>query len=155
MQQLHHQPSGESSSAASASAPTSTSAAAAVEHNQADVIFAQQMIPHHRQAVDMSDMLLAQQGIDPRVVNLANQTSAAQGPEIQTMQGWLTTWGGPTPTSSAAATRNMDMRAGSSRPSGSERAATGHFVRPADGLHPNGRLQDFRILLEVTPRSPL
>jgi uncharacterized protein (DUF305 family) len=58
-------------------------------------MFAQHMIPHHQQAIEMSDMLLGKQGIDPRVVQLANQIKAAQGPEIQQMQGWLTEWGTP------------------------------------------------------------
>jgi uncharacterized protein (DUF305 family) len=42
--------------------PTTTPAAEA--HNQADVMFASHMIPHHQQAIEMSDMLLAKQGID-------------------------------------------------------------------------------------------
>jgi uncharacterized protein (DUF305 family) len=84
-------PAGHSSSAAAA--PTSSAAAEA--HNDADVMFAQHMIPHHRQAVEMSDMLLAKQGIDPRIIELAKQIKAAQGPEIQQMQGWLTQWGTP------------------------------------------------------------
>jgi uncharacterized protein (DUF305 family) len=74
---------------------TSASASAAEAHNDADVMFAQHMIPHHQQAVEMSDMLLAKQGIDPRVTQLANQIKAAQGPEIQQMQGWLKQWGNP------------------------------------------------------------
>ena len=41
----------------------------------------------------MSDMILAKQGIDPRVIDLANQIKAAQGPEIAQMQGWLQQWG--------------------------------------------------------------
>jgi uncharacterized protein (DUF305 family) len=76
--------------------PTTTTSAAAEAHNQADVTFAQHMIPHHQQAVEMSDMILAKQGIDPRVVELANQIKAAQGPEIEQMQGWLQEWGQPT-----------------------------------------------------------
>jgi uncharacterized protein (DUF305 family) len=84
----------EHGTASSATAPPSTTAAAEA-HNDADVMFAQQMIPHHTQAVEMSDTLLAKQGIDPRVVELANQIKAAQGPEIQQMQGWLTQWGTP------------------------------------------------------------
>jgi uncharacterized protein (DUF305 family) len=64
-------------------------------HNDADVMFAQHMIPHHQQAIEMSDMLLAKQGIDPRVTELAKQIKAAQGPEIQQMQGWLAQWGNP------------------------------------------------------------
>jgi uncharacterized protein (DUF305 family) len=51
------------------------------------------MIPHHQQAVEMSDMLLAKEGIDPRVVSLAEQIKAAQAPEIETMRGWLNDWG--------------------------------------------------------------
>lgn len=65
-------------------------------HNGADVEFAQAMIPHHQQAVEMSDMLLAKQDIDPRVVSLAREIKAAQGPEITQMQGWLQAWGLPT-----------------------------------------------------------
>ena len=43
----------------------------------------------------MSEIILAKQGIDPRVVDLAKQIKAAQGPEIETMQGWLKQWGMP------------------------------------------------------------
>ncbi len=65
-------------------------------HNQADVTFARDMIPHHEQAIVMSDIILAKQGIDPRVTELATQIKAAQGPEIATMKQWLTQWGAPT-----------------------------------------------------------
>ncbi len=84
-------PEGHSPASSATAAPSTTAAAEA--HNDADVMFAQQMIPHHTQAVEMSDTLLAKQGIDPRVTELANQIKAAQGPEIQQMQGWLTQWG--------------------------------------------------------------
>lgn len=86
-------PAGHSSSASATAAPTTSTAAEA--HSDADVMFAQHMIPHHQQAVEMSDMVLGKQGIDPRVTELANQIKAAQGPEIQLMQGWLTEWGTP------------------------------------------------------------
>ena len=85
-----------SPSSATASAPSSAQAstpAQASEHNQADMDFAKMMIVHHQQAVEMSDMILAKQGIDPRVLDLAKQIKAAQGPEIATMQGWLSQWG--------------------------------------------------------------
>jgi uncharacterized protein (DUF305 family) len=82
------------STAASATAAT-TPAPSAADHNQADVMFAQHMIPHHQQAIEMSDMLLAKQGVDPRVTELAKQIKSAQGPEIQQMQGWLSGWGNP------------------------------------------------------------
>ncbi|PND56153.1 DUF305 domain-containing protein [Mycobacterium sp. ENV421] len=83
---------------AASSAPStvqSSTAAPAAAHNQADMMFARMMIPHHRQAIEMSDMILAKQGIDARVVDLAKQIKAAQGPEIETMQGWLNQWGMP------------------------------------------------------------
>jgi uncharacterized protein (DUF305 family) len=73
-----------------------SSPAAAQQHNQADVTFAQHMIPHHQQAIEMSDTVLAKQGIDARVIDMANRIKAAQGPEIQQMQSWLSQWGVPT-----------------------------------------------------------
>ena len=88
-----HQMSHTSAPATASASATTTPAGEA--HNDADVMFAQHMIPHHQQAVEMSDMLLAKQGIDPRIIELAKQIKAAQGPEIQQMQGWLTQWGTP------------------------------------------------------------
>jgi uncharacterized protein (DUF305 family) len=73
-----------------------SSSATTQPHNQADVTFAQNMVPHHQQAIQMSDEILAKQGIDPRVVTLANQIKSAQGPEIQQMQTWLGQWGAAT-----------------------------------------------------------
>lgn len=78
---------------------TSTTTAAAentAAHNQADVMFAQMMIPHHSQAIEMSDMLLAEQDIPEPVTALANQIKAAQGPEIDQLTTWLGQWGQPT-----------------------------------------------------------
>ena len=74
---------------------TSQAAGASDTHNDADASFARDMIPHHEQAVVMSDLILAKQGIDPRVFELAKQIKAAQAPEIETMRGWLTQWGTP------------------------------------------------------------
>ncbi|WP_083406461.1 DUF305 domain-containing protein [Mycolicibacterium rutilum] len=77
----------------SAEASVSPSAAGSVAtHNDADVRFAQGMIPHHLQAIEMSDILLGKQGIDPEVVSLANEIKNAQAPEIEQMQGWLREW---------------------------------------------------------------
>lgn len=63
--------------------------------NAADQMFVMMMIPHHQQAIEMSDMLLAKDGIDQRVVDLAQQIKDAQGPEIELMQSWLEEWGVP------------------------------------------------------------
>ncbi len=65
--------------------------------NSADVMFAQLMIPHHQQAVQMADLAVTR-ATDPQVKQLAAQIKAAQGPEIATMTRWLTAWGMPTPT---------------------------------------------------------
>ncbi|MEV7768579.1 DUF305 domain-containing protein [Microbacterium sp. NPDC086615] len=66
---------------------------ASSDRNDADVMFASMMIPHHAQAVEMSDTLLAKDGIDERVTALAEDIKAAQQPEIDKMQGWLEGWG--------------------------------------------------------------
>ena len=75
--------------------PTGTPAAG--KHNDADVMFAAGMIPHHAQAIEMSDVVLAKDGVDPAVRDLAEQIKAAQGPEIEQMRGWLAGWGQPVP----------------------------------------------------------
>lgn len=88
-----------SSQTSAAAAPSTTGGQTEPAHNDADVTFAQGMIPHHQQAVEMSDMLLGKQGIDPAVMTLANEIKAAQGPEIEEMRGWLSDWNVPTPSS--------------------------------------------------------
>ncbi|GAB3364245.1 DUF305 domain-containing protein [Amycolatopsis echigonensis] len=70
-------------------APASSSQAG---HNAADVAFAQQMIPHHHQALEMAKMVPSRSS-DPKVVDLAGRIDRAQDPEIRQMQGWLKAWG--------------------------------------------------------------
>jgi len=70
----------------------SSSAPAAADHNAADTMFAQGMIPHHEQAVEMSEVMLKKQGIPASVTDLATRIKAAQAPEIETMTGWLKSW---------------------------------------------------------------
>ncbi len=82
-------------SPATTSATTSATDEAAA-HNDADVMFAQMMLPHHSQAIEMSDMLLAKQDIPADVTALAEQIKAAQGPEIEQLESWLGQWGEPT-----------------------------------------------------------
>ncbi|MBY0440713.1 MAG: DUF305 domain-containing protein [Mycobacteriaceae bacterium] len=79
-----------------AGSSVSSSPPGAQAHNDQDVMFAQHMMAHHQQAIQMSDTILGKQGIDPRVIELANQIKVAQGPEIQQMQTWLNQWGQPT-----------------------------------------------------------
>ncbi|MBA8796131.1 uncharacterized protein (DUF305 family) [Friedmanniella endophytica] len=89
------------------SSTAGTAAPATGAHNDADVMFAQMMIPHHRQAVEMSDMILAKSGIDHDVTALATKIKAAQAPEITMMSGWLAGWG-EDPSPSAGGMGGMD-----------------------------------------------
>lgn len=62
-----------------------------------DIAFAQSMIPHHQQAIEMADLALdPQSGASEQVQELAQQIKAAQDPEIQQMTQWLQAWGAPT-----------------------------------------------------------
>ena len=72
---------------------TTGSSSASAEFNKADVSFATDMAGHHQQAVEMSQMLLDKSDIDSRVVSLAEEIKAAQGPEIKQMRSWLSDWG--------------------------------------------------------------
>jgi uncharacterized protein (DUF305 family) len=91
----------------SASAPSTSAPASATEHNAADVTFAQMMIPHHAQAVQMSDMMLKKQDIPADVAALATKIKAAQGPEIEMMTGWLQSWNEPTQMPSGHSSHSM------------------------------------------------
>ncbi|TJY71395.1 DUF305 domain-containing protein [Arthrobacter sp. CAU 1506] len=79
------------------SAATSATSAAEVsaEHNDADTMFAQMMIPHHQQAVQMSEIMLSKEDLDPKITDLATKIKEAQGPEIERMTGMLQAWGQP------------------------------------------------------------
>src|SRR3546814_15648466 len=50
-----------------------------VDVNEADVMLAQMMIPHHQQAIEMSDILLANDAAMAEVATLAEEIKAAQG----------------------------------------------------------------------------
>lgn len=83
-----------SSSAPQSTTPSaSTSSSVSAEFNDADVMFVQMMIPHHEQAVAMSDTLLKKSGVNPELTALAEQIKAAQQPETDTMKSFLTAWG--------------------------------------------------------------
>lgn len=66
------------------------------DFNDADVVFAQSMIPHHQQAIEMADMALDPNvGASDQVRELATRIKGGQDPEIAMMTGWLTAWGQP------------------------------------------------------------
>lgn len=85
-------------SAPEVSAAASASASApAGPHNAADVTFAQQMVPHHEQALEMVK-LTAGHDLDPVVRSLADGIERSQSTEVATMSGWLEGWGETVPT---------------------------------------------------------
>ncbi len=85
--------SGDATSAA-ATTEGSTGADEAMTLNDADVEFAQGMIAHHEQAVEMAEIGLDPTvGAGPEVTDLATRIQAAQEPEIVLMTGWLTAAG--------------------------------------------------------------
>jgi uncharacterized protein (DUF305 family) len=76
--------------------PVTPGPASSGAHNDVDAMFANDMIPHHGQAVQMADMILAKT-TNAEVKALAEKIKAAQSPEIATMAGWLKGWGKPVP----------------------------------------------------------
>lgn len=82
---------GSGNSSASASA---TAEAGSTDFNDADVSFAQMMIPHHEQALEMAE-LADGRASDAQVKDLAAKIEKAQDPEIKTMTGWLKSWNKP------------------------------------------------------------
>ena len=68
---------------------TSTSA----DSNRADMMFVQMMIPHHEQAIEMSDLLSGKSGISAGSMDLAQEIAAAQTAEIAQMKTLLDDWG--------------------------------------------------------------
>lgn len=79
-----------------AGAAALTACGGADDHNPADIAFAQQMVPHHQQAVQMADLVPARTD-NPRLRQLADGIRGAQAPEIQQMTGWLKDWSEPVP----------------------------------------------------------
>ncbi|MEH6822202.1 MAG: DUF305 domain-containing protein, partial [Dietzia psychralcaliphila] len=87
---------GQSMNSSSSAPMSSTRATASAQFNDADVMFAQMMYPHHAQAVEMADMANGRTD-NPEVLSLASAIAAAQQPEMDQMTTWLTEWGQPMP----------------------------------------------------------
>ena len=95
------------------SAPMSSAqASASAEFNDADVMFAQMMYPHHAQAVEMADMANGRTD-NPDVLSLASAIAGAQQPEMDQMTAWLTEWGQPMPDMDMGDMGGMDHSSGS------------------------------------------
>jgi uncharacterized protein (DUF305 family) len=75
--------------ACGSTAPTNTAA-----NNAEDISFAQQMIPHHTQAVEMAK-LVPSRSTNPKIQDLATRIQQAQDPEIKQLNDMLTKWNAP------------------------------------------------------------
>jgi uncharacterized protein (DUF305 family) len=117
---------------ATSTGPT-PSPGAAQSFNNADVTFAQGMIPHHRQAVAMAK-LAADRAANPEVKKLAGGIEKAQGPEIDTMTGWLQAWGRPVPQDTTG-TGHGDMGHGAMTMPGMMSAEDMRGLQGASGAH--------------------
>lgn len=71
-----------------ASSEGTTQPIVAEEFSATDIMFAQMMIPHHEQALEMGKLAL-ESAESSEVRELATQISLEQGPEITQMMGWL------------------------------------------------------------------
>lgn len=67
---------------------TDSSQSAESSFDMNDVMFAQMMIPHHEQALELAGLASARTS-NPEILDLATRIESAQGPEIATMESWL------------------------------------------------------------------
>jgi uncharacterized protein (DUF305 family) len=61
------------------------------DHNADDIAFAQDMVPHHEQAVEMAQMVGTNTS-NQQLIGLANQVVNTQVPELKAFQVWLMQW---------------------------------------------------------------
>ncbi|GHB60941.1 lipoprotein [Streptomyces cirratus] len=109
----------------------------------ADVTFAQQMIPHHQQAVDMA-ALADGRAADPEVKTLAAAIRSAQDPEIRTMKSWLAAWGKP---ESGGAMPGMNHGSGAHEGSGMSGMMSDQDMQDLDAAKGNGFDKKFARLM--------
>ncbi|MFN2536432.1 MAG: DUF305 domain-containing protein [Pseudonocardiaceae bacterium] len=76
--------------------PARATSTTGAQHNQTDLTFLQEMIPHHAQAIAMAQ-LVSTRAASPQVKALASRIEAEQNPEIQQMSDLLKSWGAPVP----------------------------------------------------------
>ncbi|MDV7199627.1 DUF305 domain-containing protein [Rhodococcus kroppenstedtii] len=102
---------GHSMGSSTAMESSAESADPAAAFNDADVMFATMMYPHHAQAVEMADMVEGRT-TNPDVIALADEIAAAQQPEMDQLTSWLSQWGQPAPSSDASSMEGMDHGSG-------------------------------------------
>jgi uncharacterized protein (DUF305 family) len=102
-----------SSAPSTTAAMVPTSAEPSRAHNQADVSFVRDMIPHHHQAIAMAE-LADNHAASPQVAGLASRIEAAQQPEIDQMNGFLRAWNASTASGAGSAMSSMPHMPGMS-----------------------------------------
>ena len=103
---------GHSMGSTSSTSASSAQAGSSDQFNDADVMFAQMMYPHHAQAVEMADTANGRTE-NSDVLALASAIAAAQQPEMDRMTAWLAEWGQPAPSADMGQMGGMDHSAGS------------------------------------------
>jgi uncharacterized protein (DUF305 family) len=100
-----------SSATTAMTVPDNTSGAdVAATLNDADTEFAQGMIAHHEQAIEMAEIALDPNvGASAEVVELATRIKGAQDPEVELMTGRLTAAGQPVEMDTSAGHDMMSM----------------------------------------------
>jgi uncharacterized protein (DUF305 family) len=117
---------------AGAAAPSSAAAQVDEPFNEADVAFAQMMIPHHREAVEMAE-LAVDRAQNPEVKTLAEGIRAAQEPEIAQLTGLLNAWGAEVPAAGSMAGMDHSNNSGMSAMPGAMTPAQMEQLRTATG----------------------
>ncbi|MBE1593515.1 DUF305 domain-containing protein [Nonomuraea angiospora] len=85
----------------SGAAPVATaSAQSKPAFDEADVMFAQMMIAHHQEAIEMAELATGRATYE-ETKELAEKIKSGEQPQIETLQGWLKEWGRTTPISEA------------------------------------------------------
>ena len=85
-----------SSCSTSSSTESTTSVASQAEFNDDDAMFAQMMIPHHEQAIQLAEMALDNASLASSAIQeIANNINLTQGVEIDLMKQSLAKWGQP------------------------------------------------------------
>jgi uncharacterized protein (DUF305 family) len=64
-----------------------TSSQSGSEYSAEDIAFAEMMIPHHEQSIEMSEIALLNT-TNPEILQVAQEIKAAQSPEIELMKSW-------------------------------------------------------------------
>lgn len=87
-----HSTAGPTTTATVEAAVSGRTAGMPAEANDADIHFLGMMVPHHQQAIDMSDTLLASDITDPGVRDLAHRIRDGQQREVDQMNAWADEW---------------------------------------------------------------